>query len=487
MKWHHWAFLLAAGVSALPGAHARANTDTTRVRDSTLLSMRRALSHYDVSPCATAAQLGLLAQYAEEHAKEPDATEALFLRAAVAADLAFIAEIKGSSDLNAAVAQNFGGDPTQLTPRIIQALQEVARGVYKEPANAAIKALRESSEQPGAAPGARSDALLIRRAITEAKAPNARERFAALGQDPCAAGQTCTPDVESLDLASRKALWYLTMVAEAEKRLEKTAKLGDQLAEAVLPILRDARKDLPDSPIQFLPDVKALALNWPAGARLNAPAPVHHLVFVSTSEISYATPSQARIGAQGTSIESSENVFPNRKKVADLERQSTTVKPIPEWVNGFEQLKGENSNWSVGIVPAAGTPAHLLARVMVSLAQAGAEATQLLARSEQGQLTGVPMHVVFAGLRAPQAPVDLTLRVRMGGYVLRMGDNEVELSRTSDNRYDVAGLGRALSRRRFQTAGLSFVADVPVEILIDAVAVLPPSDNPVQLLLRAQL
>ena len=486
MKWHHWAFLLAAGLSTLPGAHARANTDTTRVRDSTLLSMRRALSHYDVSPCATAAQLGLLAQYAEEHAKEPEAAEALFLRAAVAADLAFIAQIKGNSDLNAAVAQNFGGDPTQLTARIIQALQEVARGVYKEPANAAIKALRESGEQPGAAPGTRSDALLIRRAITDAKAPNARERFAALGQDPCA-GQKCTPDVESLDLASRKALWYLSMVAEAEKRLEKTAKLGDQLAEAVLPILRDARKELPDSPIQFLPDVKALAISWPAAARLIAPLPVQHLLFVSPSELSFATPSEARIGAEGTSIESSENVFPNRKKLADLQRQSTTVKPIPEWVSAFEQLKGQNSNWSVGVVPAAGTPAHLLARVMVSLAQAGAQTTQLLARSEQGQLASVPMHVVFAGLRAPQAPVDLTLRVRMGGYVLRMGDNEVELSRTSDNRYDVAGLGRALSRRRFQTAGLSFVADVPVEILIDAVALLPPSDNAVQLLLRAQL
>lgn len=487
MKWHHWAFLLATGLSALPSERARADTDGPRVRDTTLLSMRRALSHYDVSPCATAAQLGLLASYAEEHKDSPEAAEALFLRGAVAADLAFIAQIKGNSDLNAAVAQNFGGDPSQLTTRIIQELQAVARGIYKEPANAAIKALRESSEQPGAAPGTRSDALLIRRAITEAKAPNARARFAELGQDPCAEGQKCSPEIESLDLESRKSLWYLSQVSEAEKRLEKGAKLGEQLAEAVLPILRDARRELPEAPIQFLPDVKAMAINWPAAARVTPASPVHVLLFVSPSELSYAVPYQARMTAEATSIERPESVFPERKKLADLQRQSATVKPIPEWVSAFEQLKGQTSQWSVGVVPAAGTPAHLLARVMVSLAQAGAESTQLLARSAQGQLASVPLHVVFAGLRAPQAPVDLTLRVRMGGYVLRMGDNEVELSRTSDNRYDVAGLGRALSRRRFQTAGLSFVADVPVEILIDAVALLPPSDNALQLLLRAQL
>jgi hypothetical protein len=44
-----------------------------------------------------------------------------------------------------------------------------------------------------------------------------------------------------------------------------------------------------------------------------------------------------------------------------------------------------------------------------------------------------------------------------------------------------------LSRRRFQTAGLSFVADVPVENLLEAVALLPASENALQLLLRAQL
>lgn len=491
MKWHHWAFLLAASGSVLSAERTLANVDTTRVRDTTLLSMRRALAHYDVSPCATAAQLALLAQFAEDHSGQPEAEEALFLRAAVASDLAFVAQLKGNADLNAAVAQNFGGDPTQLTARIAQALQEAARGIYKEPALLAIKALRESGEQPGAAPGPRSDALLVRRAIAEAKAQEPRARFAALGQDPCATStEQCTPEMASLDSESRKSLWYLNHVAEAEKRLEKAATLGDQLAEAVVPILRDARRELPETPIQFLPDVEALAISWPGNTRVPPSAEMHALVFVSPNELSYATLHQARIGSEATSIEHPANAFPIRTKLAEVKRQSASVKPVGEWVSAFEQLKASAPSWSIGVVPAPGTPAHLLARVMVSLAQAGAQRTQLLARTQLGQLSSVPVQVLFAGIREVKQPADLSLRVRMGGYVVRMGESEVELGRVTEggaSRYDVAGLGRTLSRRRFQTVGLSFVSDVTADNLFDALALLPPSEQPVQMLLRPQL
>jgi|GEM_PF-5968437 len=491
MKWHHWGFLLAAAVSAVSVERTLANVDTSRVRDTTLLSMRRALSHYDVSPCATAAQLTLLGQYAEEHNGEPDAEEALFLRAAVASDLAFIAQLKGNADLTAAVAQNFGGDASQLSARIGQALQQAARGIYKEPALLAVTALRDSSEQPGAAPGPRSDALLVRRAIAEAKSPQPRERFAALGQDPCAT-QTpqCSPEMASLDSESRKSHWYLSMVAEAEKRLEKAAKLGDQLAEAIMPILREARRELPQVALQFLPDPQALALTWPGHSRVAPVAEMHAVLFVSGSELSYATLQQARIGAESTSLEHPENAFPKRVKLADVPHKAATVKPVSEWVSAFEKLRGETASWSVGIVPASGTPAHVLARVLVSLVEAGAQATQLLSRTQLGQLTTVPINVLYAGLRDAKQPADLSLRIRMSGYVVRTGDSEHELARVTEGgaaRYDVAGLGRALSRRRFQTASLSFVPDVTADNLFDALAQLPPSERPVQMLLRPQL
>jgi len=487
MKWHHWAFLLAAAVSALSVERTLANVDTTRVRDTTLLSMRRALSHYDVSPCATAAQLALLAQFAEEHNGQPEAEEARFLRAAVASDLAFVAQLKGNADLNAAVAQNFGGDPKELTARIAQALQEAARGIYKEPALSAIKALRESGEQPGAAPGPRSDALLVRRAIAEARTAQPRERFAALGQDPCATQtEPCTPEVASLDSESRKALWYLSKVAEAEQRLDKAAKLGDQLAEAVVPILHEARRELPPTAVQFLPDPQALAITWPGATRVAPVGEMHVLLFVSSSELSYVTLQQARIGAESTSIELPDTAFPKRVKIADVQRLPASVKPVSEWVSAFQKQKGDASAWSAGIVPAPGTPAHLLARVLVSLVQAGAQTTQLLSRTQAGQLTSVPTHVVFAGLREAQEPIDLNLRVRMSGYVVRAGESEVEIGRSSDG-YDVAALARTLSRRRFQTVGVSFVSDVTTDNLFAALAQLPASDRPVHVLLRNQL
>ena len=491
MRWHHWGFLLAAAVSAPTAERAFANVDTTTVRDSTLLSLRRALSHYDVSPCATAAQLALLGQFAEAHSGQPEAQEAKFLRAAVAADLAFVAQLKGNSDLNAAVAQNFGGDPSQLTNQIVRALQEVAHGIYKEPALLAIKALRESGEQPGATPGPRSDALLVRRAIAEAKSEEPRERFAALGEDPCSTpSESCTPELQSLDSESRKSLSYLTHVAEAEQRLLKAAKLGDQLAEAVVPILRDARRELPQTTITFLPDPGPLAIEWPSSTRVAPQGQLHALLFVSRAELSYAALPQARIGAEITEIERPESAFPNRAKVADVQRLPSSVQPIAEWVSALSQLKAANAAWSVGVVPAPGTPAHLVARAMVSLVQSGAQSTHVLSRTPLGLLSSVPVHVVFAGLREAKQPADLGLRVRMSGYVVRMGERDLELPRVSEggaSRYDLAGLQRALARRRFQSVGLSFVPDVTADSLVDALAQLPQGERPVQMLLRSAL
>jgi hypothetical protein len=266
--------------------------------------------------------------------------------------------------------------------------------------------------------------------------------------------------------------------------------LGDQLAEAVVPILREARQDLPQLTVQFLPDLKTLAIDWPGPTRVAPLGELHAILFVNGSELSYATLHQARFSAEATSIEHPETAFPKRVKLLDVQRQPANVKPINEWVSAFEQLKGTATSWSVGIVPAPGTHAHLLARVLVSLAQAGAQSTQLLARTQLGQVTSVPTHVVFAGLRDAQHPVDLTLRVRMGGYLLRQGESEIELARVTEagaSRYDVAGLGRALSRRRFQTVGLSFVADVTADNLFAALAQLPPSEHAVQMLLRTAL
>jgi hypothetical protein len=242
--------------------------------------------------------------------------------------------------------------------------------------------------------------------------------------------------------------------------------------------------------VQFLPELKTLAITWPGNTRVAPSAELHAILFISSSELSYATLQQARIGSDLISIEHPDSALPKRIKLADVQRQSATVKPVAEWVSALEQLKGQTTSWSVGVVPASATPAHLLARVLVSLAQAGAQSTVLLAQTSQGQLTSVPTHTVFAGLRDAQHPVDLNLRVRMSGYVLRMGDSELELARVTEggtSRYDVAGLGRALSRRRFQTVGLSFVAEVTADNLFDVLAQLPPSEHAVQMLLRSQL
>jgi hypothetical protein len=482
MRWHHWAFLLVASMCGHAEAQACSKADTTGVRDTTLPSLRRALAHYDVSACATLAQLDLLAQFADDHTGSAEAEEARFLRAAVASDLTFVAQLRGNAELTGALAKRFGSDPPHLRARIEQALREAARGIYRQPALLAIQTLRDSSGQPGAAPGVRSDALLVRRALNAAKSASPRASLAALGRDPCVA-QPCTPDIASLDVESRSSFWYLFQVAEAEARLAKSAALGDPLAEVVQPILREARADLPPASIPFLPDVQTAAIAW-TGATAAAPRELHTILFVTATELGYAQVEQARIGAEATRIERPANAFPARKKLADVKRMPSTIKPVAEWVSALQALVAAGS---VGVVAAPDVPGHLLARVMASLLQAGAQRTQLLARTDPGQLASVPVQIVFAGLSKAK-PADVALRLRQGGYVIRQGQSEAELPRLpGSTRYDSAGLARILHRRRFQSVGVSFASEVTAQALLEALAQLPPSELPVQLLLRNQL
>ena len=223
---------------------------------------------------------------------------------------------------------------------------------------------------------------------------------------------------------------------------------------------------------------------------MTPPAALHAIVFVNASELSYVSLRQARIGISEISFDEPPSTFPKREKLADVQRQPATIKPVAAWVSALQKLRGETADWSVGVVLAPATPAHLLARVMVSLAQAGAMQTQLLARTQQAEIASVPTQVLFAGVGQPQKPAELSLRVRMSGYVIRMHESEQELPRVQDgsaSRYDVAGLARSLSRRRFDSAALSFAPDVAVETLFDAIAQLPASEHALQLALRAQL
>ncbi|HVZ32594.1 MAG TPA: hypothetical protein VG963_09220, partial [Polyangiaceae bacterium] len=71
---------------------ARANAQTPSVKESALGLLRPKLTHYDLSPQGTLTVLHDLGQQAVALAGRPEGAEAAFLRAAVAADLAFLAD-----------------------------------------------------------------------------------------------------------------------------------------------------------------------------------------------------------------------------------------------------------------------------------------------------------------------------------------------------------------------------------------------------------
>ena len=473
----------ALAVGVLCGS---AKAETTSVKDTTLLSARAALSHYDLRPTGTAEQLAALGRYIHDHAGEREADEAQFLQAAVASDLWFIAEITQDPQLKAAILGSLGVQESALVEHLTRALRECAHGVYQQAAEQVLAAIQGSTDAVGRAThDTRSDTLLLRSAARVLTSEAPLGELAARGQDPCAAG-SCAPAYAGLDARGRRAIWYLEQVLAADQRLQSAAKNGDPLAGALVPNLVELRRSLQAPRVQLSPRITAeLATTTPDG---DARLPQLDALFVMRGmDVLYAPLPSAQLTEQGVTRVNAEQAAPKLQPLVTLKDAVPYARPIDELVTQAKQLRNGAAQWSVGVAVTPGTPTLLWARVLVSLVKAGASRTFVLGRSQSDALTSVQVHLVQTGYAEPIPATELKLRVRLGGYTVKLLDVTQDIPRYQDEtgyHFDQAGLVRALSPRKLRTAAVSYMGDVAVEQLVWALFSVPRLPQPVELIIQ---
>jgi hypothetical protein len=194
-----------------------------------------------------------------------------------------------------------------------------------------------------------------------------------------------------------------------------------------------------------------------------------------------------QLGEQGVAREAALVAPPQGRPLVTLHDAVPYARPIDELVSQAKQLRNNATQWSVGVAVAPGTPTLLWARVLVSLVKAGASQLFVIGRTPQGAFVSAPVHLVQMGYAEPVPNTELKLRVRLGGYTVKLPDATQDIPRFQDEtgyHFDQEGLRRSLSARKLRTAAVSYMGDVAVEQLVWALFCVPPLGQPVELIIQ---
>jgi hypothetical protein len=455
--------------------------ETAGVKAPTLVEVRAQLTTYDLTADGTTKVLARLSELAREHAGDPAGEEARFLHLAVGADLSFIADFTGDTALRARVAETFGVAPDALHEQLARGLGALAHGIYEQPAKLALRGLATEPDLNAHDP--RSDALFLRRMLADVPEPALPERLAELGREPCPAAVSCKAPYAGFGPSGRRALWLGLQLLDADERLARAAQQGDPLAVALMKPLAGLRAALAEVRLPVLPRLEP-ELQVTAADR---PPPEHWLQLAGLWAVSgqrvlyYAVPRRTLAELRASSA------APAPQTVLTLHDLPSYTRPLDEVVQSARDALAQQPDAAFGATASADVPSHIFGRLLVSLTKAGIATPIVIGRTSGGDWIGEPVHVTLASPDAPGPIADIRLRIRLGGYTLRVGDRISDLPRVPDAagyHFDVPRLSAALAHSTARSAAVSFMGDLASRQLEAALLCLPKSAQRVELLVQ---
>lgn len=459
---------------------------------ATLHNARLSLESYDVELALnTIRELGLLIPVADNDA---DRREAAFLRSVAAADLYLIAAQRNDADLRASVAQALGCLPENAIASLQQELTAMARGVYASTAKDAAKAMALLAKGASITladlngwSGLRRDLFmlsLVRQSLDAGHDP--LTTLEALGEDPCADTKVhCRDPFVLFDAAGRKAVAALTEISAIIQRLERTADAGDPLSRALQPDVARHADALAGMTLRPAPSIDP---QWQV-AEANAAAVTAGpdlVVLVGTSEARYGFVPRVRLTSE-YAVEvfaAGSPMLSTPAHVAFPTSFAPSIRPISELTASLQDALGDQQNVAVALGAAPDAPAHLIWRVLLSIRGAGAHPGWLLARSTDGVTQAIAMETINAS--DEPKPANVYLRVRLGGYTVKIGQQESDIPRVKVDegwRFDLPALDTALAGRAVRSAEVSFMGDLAAQHLVEAAFRVVPENAALRLVI----
>jgi hypothetical protein len=178
--------------------------------------------------------------------------------------------------------------------------------------------------------------------------------------------------------------------------------------------------------------------------------------------------------------------------VADLPFRSAMrpffIHRMQELVDWLRATFDEGLGHNIAIVTGVGVPSHMLGRVLASLKAAGRSEAVLIGRTADGLLRAEAVRIGHRE-ETEAAPAELSLRIRLGGYSLRLPEHvkSQDIPRVRDAqglRFDTTALSAQLSGRSFRSSEVSFMFDVPSDQLTATLLAVAPNCRSIELLLQ---
>ncbi len=446
--------------------------------------------------------LGPLAELeADRSAPSADRREAAFLRTAVSADLWLLSELDARQALRAQLARHWGLPEAQLPDVLLSRLRRISFGVYAEPARDAAAALEHLlRDAPFTEPptGDRAGLLYAREVLEAASRPDPLESLVALAPDPCppsarrgpeSGPETRCPSPEArFGPRGRRAAAALRAAGRHLTRCLEAAHRGDPLCAALHTRLAHWRERLQRVVLAAAPRLPDALPVAPAPPTHDGWAEVDVLLVVDAKGVSFgAVPRLTFDGREPTIAPGPVAQLPELERIPLPETFRPAIRPLPDVQRALAATRTAGVRRFV-FGAAAGTPAHILARVLRSAVAADLEPVGLLVADAHRTARLVPVNVVPrpASLMAGEPGRALQVRVRLGGFTLRAGRRVRDLPRVRSERglrFDFDALVSASRDGRYQRTVVEYMTAAPSEVVIGALVHLAAPGRPVALLL----
>jgi hypothetical protein len=458
---------------------------------------RRSLVRYELGPSGTLSVLSeLSALVARPELAPKPRQEARFLRAAVAGDLLVLARLRHDSALQPALERALGVASGSAFAYIDAELATFSGMNY---AGIAAELRREFAlaREPRAASLARFQGmsgsqrdLLFLDAVAEAAGGGHEPlgMLASYGEDPCAGVPACPAEYAAFDRRGRMAVAALAEAGRAMIRTRAAVDAGDPLA--VTAAMEFAELSAALSKLELRP-WPAFACDACSGSEAPAESGPDLVITVVDKGVRYGFVPRVRLLPTGQ-LESFGATEPVLPAVADLPFRSAMppfyIRRMPELVDWLRATLDEGPDRKIAITAEVGVPSHMLGRALASLKAAGRDEAVLIGRACDGVLRAETIRIVSKE-ETEAAPAELSLRVRLGGYSLRLPEraNTQDIPRVRDAqglRFDTAALSAQLGERSFVSSEVSFMFDVPSDQLTAALLAVAPKSRSLELLLQ---
>ena len=481
------ACVAGSGLASWPATVAAAPSD------GALHEARRALVAYDLEGEGTVGVLRSLTALLEAAEESPAQREARFLRAAVGTDLVVIARAAPDMVRLEDVSSALGVADDQLVGHLESELRVMGGRVFGPLASQALTVLSlvQGSEPLAlskrllAAQGTRRDFLVLEALLKDVRgAAEPLQVLAAAGGDPCE--KSCELPFKLFDKPGRRAMAALQLAASAGDRLQRGARGGDPFSKALAGRVGELLDELKAVQLRPMP-VTGASMPGSRAERSPAQAP-DFVVLVSEQRVRYAHVPSVRVSDElGLELVASGAPALPEMGVVELPTEYRPfMRPIQPVVEALDEAFASGVAVRVGVGPDPAVPAHVLGRAMLSLQRVTKAAVVLLAATQSGEPTALPLEIVAGSSADSLSRAQLRLRVRLGGYTLKLarGDMDIPRVRTDEGlSFDAETLSGTVAKGRYNAADISFMSGVASEHLVVAMFQVAPRSKSVRLLI----